>query len=120
MRSDFRDEMYIYDFSVRQRETFEQEITLRDDSGELIDLSGKSAAGEVRPAPGSNTLTKRMSCSVDVPRATITFGLTSAQTADIAAGNYAYDVCMIETVGSVQLRKYLIGGRFFVLPSVTQ
>ena len=113
------DDMYHYDFSVRCNETFEQEVGLEDEDGKKIDLEGKSAAAQVRPEPGSQTLTAAMSCAVDKATGTITFRLTSAQTAAMEPGKYAYDLCLIEQVGNEEIRKYLMGGRFTVLPSVT-
>lgn len=113
------DEMYHYDFSVRCRETFEQEITLQDEDGKAIDLTGKTAKAQVRKEPGSTKLVASMKCSIDKATGSINFMLTSAQTAAIAAGKYAYDVCIVETTSGEEIRKYLIGGLFMVLPSVT-
>ncbi|MBQ9402108.1 MAG: hypothetical protein IJU38_07025 [Clostridia bacterium] len=116
---EFIDEMLHYDFSIRCRETFEQEVTLKDEDGTLIDLNGKTAAAQVRPSPGSPDLTAAMHCEVDIPSATITMLLTSAQTAEITPGKYAYDLCIIEDAEGEEIRKYLLGGVFSVFPSVT-
>lgn len=113
------DEMYHYDFSVRNKETFEKEIVLTDEDGSVIDLRGKTAEAQVRKEPGASTLTARMTCSVDTSTASIVFRLTAAQTAEITPGRYAYDLCLVESTDDEQVRKYLIGGIFDVLPSVT-
>ena len=113
------DEMYHYDFSVRNRETFEKTILLEDDDGQKIDLSGKSAAAQVRPEPGSSILTASMSCTLDTQEGSVTMLLTSDQTAAIAPGKYAYDLCLIEAIGTETVRKYILGGVFAVFPSVT-
>ena len=120
MTREIYDEMYLFDFSVRNRETFEKEVVLEDEDGNVIDLRGKTAGGQVRPEPGSNMLTAAMACTIDTSRGAITFRLTSTQTAGITPGKYFYDVCTVETVSGEQIRKYIIGGQFNVLPSVTQ
>ena len=114
------DEMYNYDFTVRCKETFEKEVILEDEDGNTLDLRGKSAAAQVRPSPNSETLTAEMSCTVDTNNASITFRLTSAQTEAITPGKYAWDLCLIENTKGEEIRKYLIGGMFTVLASVTQ
>lgn len=113
------DEMAHYDFSVRCRETFEQSAVLTDEDGAVLDLTGKSAKAQVRPEPGSSTLTAAMTCAVDTATAEVTFKLTAAQTAEITPGKYAYDLCLVEDADGEEIRKYIIGGRFDVLPSVT-
>lgn len=113
------DEMYKLDFAVHQRETFSKVISLEDDSGNKISLTGKSVRAEIRPDIKSNTLTASMTCTVNSTAGVVTIGLTSAQTAAIADGNYVYDVCLISIVNNVEIRRYLMGGIFTVFPSVT-
>ena len=114
------DDMYHYDFSVRCHETFEQEVKLEDEDGNKIDLEGKTASAQVRPSPGNPILTAEMACEIDRQMGSITFRLTSAQTAEMTPGKYAYDLCLVEELENEELRKYLMGGRFTVLPSVTE
>ena len=113
------DEMAKYNFSVRRRDTFEEELKI-DIDGQPYDMSGKTAAAQIRPKAGSETLTAQMTCSVNASTSTITFGLTSAQTAELTAGKYAYDLCIIDTVNGEEWRKYLLGGDFYVIDSVTE
>ena len=120
MNREIYDEMYEFDFSVRNYETFEHEVVLEDEDGNLIDLSGKTSAGMVRVNPGAaGSPVATMACTIDRSRGSVTFRLTSAQTATIPPGKYAYDVCLVETVSGETIRKYIIGGVLNVLPSVT-
>ena len=120
MNREIYDEMYEFDFSVRNYETFEHEVVLEDTDGNQLDLAGKTAAGMVRVKPGaSGSPVATMACTVDNSRASVTFRLTSTQTAGITPGKYAYDVCLVETVSGETIRKYIIGGVLNVLPSVT-
>ena len=120
MSREIYDEMYIFDFSVRNYETFEHEVVLEDEDGNLIDLSGKTAAGMVRVKPGaSGSPVAVMACAIDRSRGSVTFRLTASQTAGITPGKYAYDVCLVESVSGETIRKYIIGGAFVVLPSCT-
>ena len=120
MNREIYDEMYHFDFSVRNYETFEKETVLEDEDGNAIDLSGKTAAGMVRTKPGaSGDPVAVMVCEVDTSRGSVTFRLTSSQTAAIEPGKYAYDVCLVESIDGETIRKYIIGGALIVLPSVT-
>lgn len=112
--------MIIYDMETRQGETFRQMIRLVDISGNVIDLSGKTAKAQVRVTPKATALIAEMSTSLSVAKGTITFSLSAAQTANIPVGHYAYDVCTYETVSGVVNVRYYIGGKFEVRPSVTE
>ncbi len=112
--------MYLYDMETHQYETFTQQINLVTIDGEVINLQGKKARGQIRPNPNSNTLIETMSCSVTPAKGIILFSLSSMQTGAIPVGVYYYDVCIEETVDGNIIRKYLIGGKFKVLPSVTR
>ena len=112
--------MYLYDMETHQYETFSQQINLVTIDGDVINLAGKTARGQVRPTPNSTRLIETMSCSVTPGKGIILFSLTSTQTASIPVGQYYYDVCIEETVGGSIVRKYLIGGKFIVRPSVTR
>ena len=112
--------MVIYDFDVHQGETFKEEIKLVDIDGNNIDLTGKTAKGQIRKKPKDPTLIANFATSLSVPKALITFELTATQTAAIPVGQYFYDICAYETISGVRRIKYYIGGKFVVLPSVTE
>lgn len=112
--------MYLYDMETHQYETFSQQINLVTIDGDIVNLTGKTARGQVRSAPNSMKLIETMSCSVTPAKGIVIFSLTSAQTGNIPVGKYYYDICIEEPVGGSIVRKYLIGGKFLVRPSVTR
>ena len=111
--------MKYYDMEVHRGETFLQEITLVDTDGNPIDLTGKAAKAQVRPSPQASVITANMSAGVIGSQGKISFRLDASQTKNIPVGTYAYDVCTYEDISGVRYVKYYIGGKFKVLPSVT-
>ena len=107
--------MFTYDLQVRQGEQFNKTISIVDENGKPISLRNCSAMAQIRPKAGSATLTAEMSASVNASQGKITLQLQGNRTANIETGTYEYDVCTIN--GSKV--KYYIGGKFRVLPKVT-
>lgn len=112
--------MYLYDMTVHQYETFQQQVALVTVDGDIINLNGKRARAQVRPSPNSSELKATMSCSVNAGKGSILFSLTPAQTSSIPVGKYYYDLCIEEDTPNGLVRQYLIGGKFTVYPSVTR
>ena len=112
--------MYLYDMETHQHETFQQQVTMVTEDGDPINLQGKTARGQVRPAPNSSKLTATMGCSVTPAKGIVLFSLSAEQTAAMPVGKYYYDVCIEETTSGITTRMYLIGGKFTVYPSVTR
>lgn len=112
--------MLIYDMEVRQGETFKEQVKLIDLDGDPINLTGRTAKAQVRKNPNDSTLIAEMTCAHTSEKGSITFQLSSAQTADIPVGTYYYDVCSYQAASGGTNVKYYIGGKFKVLPSVTK
>ena len=112
--------MLIYDMEVRRGETFKEQLKLVDLDGKPIDLTGRTAKAQVRKNPGDATLIAEMSASHTNQKGAITIQLSALQTKAMAVGTYYYDVCSYQTTSGVTNVKFYIGGKFKVLPSVTQ
>ena len=112
--------MLIYDMEVRQGETFKEQIKLVDLDGKAINLTGQTGKAQVRKNPGDTTLIDEMYVTHTGEKGTITFYLSAAHTKNIPVGTYFYDVCTYQTISGTNYVKYYIGGKFKVLPSVTQ
>lgn len=107
--------MEFIDFHCLRGATFSRRLIFRSAEQQVIDLSGSTAACQIRPEAGSQTLTAALSCLVDGSSGTLTLSLSAAQTAMILPGTYVYDLCLMKD-GIVT---YYIGGRFVIHPSVT-
>ena len=112
--------MLIYDMEVRQGETFKEQIKLVDLDGDPINLTGLVAKAQVRKNPGDTTLIKEMYAAHSGTKGVITILLSSYHTKQVPVGTYYYDVCTYTEGASTPTVKYYIGGKFKVLPSVTQ
>lgn len=76
---------------LEQGTTFTTTITLDDVYGDIYDLSGYIASSQIRKSYYSSNATAIFSTSINVGQGTITLELSSAITANIAAGRYVYD-----------------------------
>lgn len=99
-----------YDIVVKKGEDWEQPITVED-----ADLTGATAAAQIRKRAGDETLTQAITCVIDADAGTVTMSLTRAETAAITAGSYVYDL-RLDIDGK---RKFPIQGKFEVWESVT-
>ena len=106
-----------YDLSVRQGETFRQELIFRNSDGTARDLTGCQGFSQVRPDPESEELICSMDCTVSGAEGKVTLTIEAAFTQNIPAGCYSYDFAMRDSSGYI---RYYIGGKFAVIPAVTE
>lgn len=100
-----------------QGTTFNTLLTLTDDAGDPLDLTGYTAEGQVRKWYTSNTA---ITFTINIPQPTtgiIELSLTSTATANMMYGRYVYDVVTIDGVGNVTR---IVEGILTVTPEVTQ
>ena len=109
--------MEFYDLSVKQGETFNQVLIFKDPDGTVMDLTGFTGYCQVRPDPDSDDLTATMTVAITAADGKVVLSLSAATTAAIPTGSYAYDFAMKSSGNDV---RYYIGGKFCVLPSVTE
>ena len=80
---------------IKQGETYSKRFEFYDaDTQEPIDLTSVTAYSEMRNKPGG-TLAATGICNVDTENNNVTVTYSSAQTADIIAGQYGYDVWIV-------------------------
>ena len=114
------DDMYNIDFAVHKREYFSRVLTLENADGSKYDLSGMDARGQIRAGlDEASPIIHSLLCTVDDSASTVTIELPTPYTEEITAGQYFYDVCLIWQYNGIERRRYLIGGKFLILPSVT-
>lgn len=101
---------------IDQGTTFETVLTLTDEDGNILDLSGSSAASQIRKSY-SSSLTAEFSTSINVSSGEITLSLTANQTGNIVAGRYVYDVELTDAESSITR---IVEGVVTVNPQVTR
>ena len=77
---------------IDQGTTFSTDLTLTDEYGDILDLTGYTANSQMRKWYTSSNAAATFTASVNVSTATVTLSLTSNQTSNIASGRYVYDV----------------------------
>lgn len=109
--------MEFYDLSVRQGETFRQELVFKDSAGQVMDLTGCTGYSQVRPDPDSDDLICSMTVTIDGAAGTVVLTIAADVTKTIPAGCYAYDFAMKDANDVI---RYYLGGKFGVIPVVTE
>jgi len=102
--------------TIDQGATFNTVITLTDNNGDPISLSGYSGAAQMRKHYTSSTATN-FTVGLGGALGTITLGLSANATANISAGRYLYDVEITDTEGLVSR---VFEGIVTVNPNITR
>ena len=94
-------------------------VTVSDSSGSALNLTGYSAAAQIRKTYESSAATVSFTVAFNSDRTTgkIDISLTGAQTAAISSGRYVYDV-LITSGASAKTR--VVEGIVTINPRVTQ
>ncbi len=91
-----------YDFDMDQGATFNRALTLKDDSGTVVDISGCSFAGQVRTTALSGTVAGTFTFEVtNATQGQFTWKMTSTNTALLPAQQCVYDVEMTQANNDV-------------------
>ena len=103
---------------IDQGADFSKELTVTDDDGDVINLTGYTAAGQIRKHYSSNTATN-FTCTFASDRTTgkITISLGRSLSQALAYGRYVYD---IEITNSSDKTTRLLEGIATITPEVTR
>jgi hypothetical protein len=103
---------------IDQGADFSTTVTVTDDAGDAVNLTGYTASGQIRKHYTSNTSID-FSISFGSPRTsgTVTLALSRDVTSAIESGRYVYDV---EITSSANTRSRLVEGIATVTPEVTR
>lgn len=104
------------DIVIDQGTTFSTTLTLTDENGDLLNLSGYQANAQMRKWYTSTTSTN-FTTSINTTSSVITLSLTAAQTSNIDFGRYVYDV---EITSSANVTSRIVEGIVTVTPEVTR
>lgn len=99
---------------IDQGATFSTSITLTDEDGNAMDLTGYSAAAQMRRHYTSST---KYDFNVNLAESRIELRMTANSTTSIAAGRYVYDVEMTDPTGNIER---VLEGIVTVTPNVTR
>jgi len=101
---------------IDQGTTFSTVINYTDDNGDARDLTGYTGDAEMRKHYTSSN-SQSFSVSLGGANGTVTLSLTSAQTANLVAGRYVYDV---EVTSGANVVSRIVEGIVTVTPEVTR
>jgi len=103
---------------IDQGADYSASIDVTDSDGDTIDLSGYTAAGQIRKTYSSSTAVNfTVSIASPATAGTLNIGLSNTQTNAMKAGRYVYDVEITNT-GGVKTR--VLEGQVEITPGVTQ
>lgn len=100
---------------IDQGATFSTDLTLSDENGDALNLSGYTANSQIRKWYTSTNAIS-FSTAINVDSGVISLTLTANQTASLSSGRYVYDVEI--TNGSTISR--VVEGIITVTPNVTR
>tara|TARA_B100000927_G_C16457462_1_gene466441 strand:+ start:451 stop:786 length:336 start_codon:yes stop_codon:yes gene_type:complete len=111
--------MAVYsNLTIDQGTDFSFAVDVTDTDGNALNLTGFTAAGQIRKSYSSSTKVDFV-CSVRSPATAgiLDISLTNTQTNAMKAGRYVYDV---EITSGAGLKDRVIEGQLEVMPGVTQ
>ncbi len=105
------------ELTVEQGATFRTQLELKNDVGESMNLISYTCTGQIRRSYASGNATANITCTqIDGANGLLQIGLSSANTANIRAGRYVFD---IEAENADEVVR-IIEGVVTVTPGVTR
>lgn len=101
---------------IDQGSTFSTDLSLTDEYGDPLILSGYSANSQIRKWYTSVNASATFSAAINVESAVITLSLTANETSNLVAGRYVYDV----EISSGSDVSRIVEGIVTVTPQVTR
>lgn len=101
---------------IDQGATFNTDLSLTDEYGDGLDLTGYTANSQMRKWYTSSNAAATFTAVVNTATAAITLSLTANQTSNIASGRYVYDV----EISNGNTVSRIVEGIVTVTPQVTR
>lgn len=101
---------------IDQGSTFSTDLTLTDENGDPLALSGYTANSQIRRWYTSTNASASFTTSINTTSAVITLTLTANQTSNLVFGRYVYDV---EITDGTEVSR-IVEGIVTVTPQVTR
>ena len=102
---------------IDQGATFSTDLSLTDENGDLLVLTGYSADSQMRKWYTSSNAAAVFATNVNTSNGTLTLSLTSEETSGLVAGRYVYDVEIQDNANTVTR---IVEGIVTVTPQVTR
>lgn len=99
--------------SIDQGSTFSCDVAISDENGDPLDMTGYTAAGQIRKSYASSNA---VSFAIVLTNGNMNLSLTANQTSNVVAGRYVYDVELTKA-GEVSR---VIEGLVTIRPEVTR
>lgn len=103
---------------IDQGASFSASIDVTDTDGDALNLTGYTAAGQMRRTYSSTTATDFTASIQSASQGTVKIELTATETNAIKAGRYVYDVEITNTSTQEVIR--IVEGQVEVTPGVTR
>ena len=106
------------ELTVDQGSTFESTIDLVSDDGAVINVAGYVFSGQIRKSYYSANATANLTLTIlNAANGNVKVSISAANTANIKAGRYLYDIKMTDTSNTVTR---LVEGVITITPQVTR
>lgn len=115
--------------TLDQGSTFRRVLTLKDLAGQPIDLTGRSARGQIRKRPSSSDLVAEFECSIPTPaNGQIVIQLPASTSSAISIPGasftspaiFVYDVEVYYGSGDSEVVDRILHGELRIVPEVTR
>lgn len=102
---------------IDQGTDFSITVDVTDTSGGALNMSGYSAAAQIRKTYGSSTVSSSFTTSIAESTGQVTLSLTDTQTTALESGRYVYDLNVTSSGGQTTR---VVEGQAIVTPGVTR
>jgi hypothetical protein len=110
--------MAYVELNLDQGTTFETTLSLTNDDATTINVTNYTFTSQIRKSFYSSNASANITVSiVDAPNGNVKLAMTPANTANIKAGRYLYDVLMTDSTG---VKTRVIEGIITITPRVTR
>ena len=103
---------------IDQGTDFSIVVDVTDATGSVLDLTGYSAAAQIRKTYGSSSTSATFATSTGTPsQGKVTLSLTDTQTSGLSSGRYVYDLNITSGSG---VTTRVVEGQAIITPGVTR
>lgn len=106
------------ELTIEQGANLTSTVTVSDNQGDSVNLATYTASSELRKSYYSTSATTIKATVTGNANGEITLSMTAANTANLTAGRYVYDLTIRNSVDNSVTR--VVEGTAVVLPSVTR